>query len=114
MVHKKYIENLINRNPVEIILIRIIKTDNGFKGYTETPKTLPKQTVTFYKKRISRSTVTDTGEAYSSQIVAKVLCYGDADILKGDTFTSDGTTYRVANVEPYEGICKQAELEVIK
>lgn len=115
LYYKKYIERLINFDPTTINITRIEKTDDGYGGYTETERTIA-ETVTFYQKKSNRQIVTDTGVnvGHMASSVEKILTKFEADILEGDTFKANGREYKVLFVNPYIGICKQIELEVIK
>lgn len=111
--YKKYIEKLINSDPVEIEYKRKEKADDGFGGeiITDIDK---KEVVTFYERKARREVVTDYGTTYIGITVTKVLAKGNTDIIKGDKFTANGVEYRVLFVEPFMDICKQIEVEVIK
>lgn len=110
--YKKYIEKLININPVEIIIKRKVNTPDGYNGTNSTTKKI-NATVTLYDKKGSRQIVTDEGISYTGVIVTKLLALNDTDIIEGDTFNVDNKTYKVSFIKSYMGICKQAELEVI-
>jgi hypothetical protein len=113
--YKRYIEKLINSNPTDIILTRIIKEPDGYEGYIEHPVQIS-LTFTFYTKKAPRSTIQEKGTVVTnlSSSINKILTKGDADILEGDTFEHGGRKYRVGFVNSYMGICKQAEVEVIE
>lgn len=113
--YKKYIEKLIDYDPITINITRVKKIDNGFKGYTENKIELT-EVITFYQKRSNRQTITDTGVSvgYMATSIEKILTKFDADILEGDTFKANGREYKVSFVDPFIGMCKQIELEVIK
>lgn len=115
MYHKKYIEKLINTNPVNITIKRKAETDDGFGG-TIITETEANETVSFYKKSSSRQTVNESGivVGYMASKTDKILAYGDADILEGDVFQANGRKYKVLFVNNYFDICKQIELEVIE
>lgn len=114
--YKKYIEKLINADPVNITIKRTEITDDGFGGKEETTVTLEPQTVTFYDRKAQREVVSDIGTvtAYYASNTTKLLVMGDADIKEGDVFEYGGKTFKVGFVKPYFDVCKQAELEVIK
>lgn len=114
--YKKYIEKLINTNPVNITIKRTEITDDGFGGKEETTVTLEPQTVTFYDKKAQREVVSDSGvtTAYYASNTVKLLAEGDVDIIEGDMFSHEGRVYRVGFVRSYMDVCKQAELEVVK
>ncbi len=113
--YKKYIEKLINADPVNITIRRTTTIDDGFGGKEETTVTLEPQTVTFYDRKAQREVVSDAGvtTAYYASNVIKLLATGDADIKEGDIFEHEGRTYKVGFIKAYMGVCKQAELEVI-
>lgn len=111
--YKKYIEKLINSNPVEINIEREVKIDDGFGGSIVTIEKA-KETVTFYDTKARREIVSDYGKSYTGISITKILSKGDADIVKGDIFTAEGIEYLVLFVNSYKEICKQIELEVIK
>ena len=113
--YQKYIEKLINQNPVQIVIARSISVSDGYKGNVVTTSDLPAQTMTFYNKKYQKPIMNEAGKVYNSYLsrMDKLLCKADADILEGDTFTDNGKRYRVVNVSPYMGICKQVELELI-
>lgn len=113
LYYKKYIEKLINSNPANITIKRIIKTDDGYGGSIIEEKKIA-EAVTFYDRKARREVVTDYGTTYVGVSVTKILAKGDADIIEGDTFIHEGKTYKVLYVKPYFDICKQIELEVIK
>ncbi|WP_313758559.1 hypothetical protein [Tissierella sp.] len=111
--YKKYIEKLIDSNPIEIKYKRREKIDDGFGGEI-TKDVDKKEVVTFYDRKARREVVTDYGTTYIGVTVTKILAKGNADIVKGDKFTANGVEYRVVFVEPFMDICKQIEVEVIK
>lgn len=111
--YKKYIEKLINSNPVDIAIKRKEKVDDGFGGET-VKDVFVNEIVTFYDRKARREVVTDYGTTYVGVTVTKMLAKGEADIIKGDKFTVDDVEYKVLFVKPYKDICKQIELEVIK
>lgn len=115
LYYKKHIEKLINFDPTIINITRIEKTDDGYGGHTETEITIT-ETVTFYEKKANRQTINDKGMVigYMASSIEKILTKFDADILEGDTFKANGREYLVSFVNPFIGICKQIELEVIK
>jgi len=115
LYYKKYIEKLISFDPTTIDINRIKKVDDGYGGYTETKTTIT-ETVTFYEKKANRQTINDKGMVigYMASSIEKILTKFDADILEGDTFKANGRDYLVSFVNPFVGICKQIELEVIK
>ena len=113
--YQKYIEKLINTNPADIVLTRIIKEPDGYEGYNEYPVQIS-LTVTFYTKKVFRTTIQEKGVVSSdlTRQVNKILAKGDADIQEGDTFEHGGRTYRVSFINTYLDICKQAEVEAIE
>ena len=113
--YQKYIEKLINANPGDIVLTRIIKEPDGYEGFIEHPVQIS-LAVTFYTKKAPRSTIQEKGTVVTNLFssINKILTKGDADILEGDTFEHGGRKYRVGFVNSYMGICKQAEVEVIE
>jgi len=113
LYYKKYIEKLIYTNPVNIQIKRKVKIDDGYGGETSTNITI-NLTTTLYDRKARREVVSDYGTSYTGVSVTKMLVKGDADIIKDDTFTIDGTEYKVLFIVPYFDICKQIELEVIK
>lgn len=113
LYYKKYIEKLINSNPATITIKRKIETDDGYGGSTIEEKEITEK-VTFYDRKARREVVTDYGTTYVGVSVTKILTKSNADIVKDDKFTVNGTEYRVLFVDPYFNICKQIELEVIK
>jgi hypothetical protein len=110
--YKKYIEKLINSNPANITIKRKIEIDDGYGGSIIEEK-LISETVTFYERKARREVATDYGTTYVGVSVTKILAEGNADIVKDDRFTFNGTEYKVLFVKPYFDICKQIELEVI-
>lgn len=113
LYYKKYIEKLINSNPTEINIEREILTDDGFGGTVIRLEKI-KEVVTFYDTKARREIVSDYGKSYTGISITKILAKDDADIVKGDIFTVEGTEYKVLFVKGYKSICKQIELEVIK
>lgn len=115
LYYKKYIEKLINFDPITVNITRIEKTDDGYGGYTETERTIT-EIVTFYQKRSNRQIINDNGVSvgYMATSIEKILTKFDADILEGDTFVANNREYLVTFVNPFIDICKQVELEVIK
>lgn len=115
LYYKKYIEKLINFDPTTIEITRIEKVDDGFQGYTENEIFIT-ETVTIYQKRSNRQFVSDTGVSvgFMATSIEKILTKFDADILEGDTFKANNREYLVTFVNPFIGICKQIEVEVIK
>lgn len=111
--YKKYIEKLINDNPTTINITRIIKIDDGLGGYTKEEVDIT-ETVTFYDRKSRREVITDYGKTYTGVSITKILAKGNADIIRGDKFTVNGTKYKVLFPQDYRGICKQVELEVIE
>lgn len=111
--YKKYIRDLINQDPTEATIIRQVKTPDGYGGHTLTPVTIT-HTIRLYDARRTRETVTDAGKSYTSTIGTKALAEGSADLQEGDQIKAKGKTYRVAHLNNYFNICKQAELEAIK
>ncbi len=103
-------------NAISIAIKRITKVPDGFDGWIEEEVTLDPQTVSIYNKKSHRERINDRGSVigYMSSSVEKMLCAYDADILEGDKFIANGREYKVTFVNGYLGICKQAELEVIK
>lgn len=110
--YKKYIEKLINSNPVDIKIVRKKEIDDGYGGTIIEEKEIT-ETVTFYERKARREVLTDYGPTYVGVQVTKILAKHDADIQEGDTFTQEGKKYKVLFVKDYMGICKQIELEVI-
>lgn len=115
LYYKKYIEKLINFDPITVNITRIEKTDDGYGGYTETERTIT-EIVTFYQKRSNRQIINDNGVSvgYMATSIEKILTTFEADIKEGDKFKANGREYNVLFVNPYLDICKQIELEVIK
>jgi len=111
--YKKYVEKMINTNPISIVVTRKKKVDDGYEGYKEIKIILQEQVVTIYNKKRQRHTIADKGITYYVQNVPKLLATSDVDIKEGDIFEHRGKTFRVAFLDDYLGICKQAELEVI-
>lgn len=113
--YQKYIEKLINSNPITITATRKIATEDGYGGKTEEVITLEPQTVTFYNKKVQREVITDKGVTMSGVVpdAVKMLCRGDIDLKEGDNISCEGKSFRVAIIKEYGGICKQAELEVV-
>lgn len=113
--YQKYIEKLINANPADIVLTRIIKEPDGYEGFIEHPVQIS-LAVTFYTKKAPRSTIQEKGVVVTNLVSAvnKILAKGDADIQEGDTFEYGGWKYQVGFINTYLGICKQAEVEVIE
>lgn len=111
--YKKYIEKLINSNPVEITINRKITTPDGYGG-TTTEDIEVNATITLYDKKARKQIVSEQGVSYTGITVTKLLALHDADIIEGDTFTINGNKYKVSFIKPYLDICKQGELEVIK
>ncbi|MBS4536811.1 hypothetical protein GOQ29_14415 [Clostridium sp. D2Q-14] len=110
--YKKYIEKLINTNPVDIIIERKVTIPDGYGGTTSTTKTI-NAIVTLYDKKGSKQIVTDEGVSYIGVVVTKLLALNETDIIEGDTFKVDNKIYKVSFIKSYMGICKQGELEVI-
>lgn len=115
LYYKKYIEKLIDSDPTNIVITRIEKISDGYKGYIEKPIEIT-ETVTFYQKKSNRQTVNESGVVigYMATSIEKILAKGNANILEGDTFKASGREYKVSFVNSYLDICKQIELEVIK
>ena len=111
--YKKYIEKLINSNPTEINIEREILIDDGFGGTVIRLEKI-KEVVTFYDTKARREIVSDYGKSYPGISITKILAKDDANIIKCDIFTVDGTEYLVLLVKGFKSICKQIELEVIK
>jgi hypothetical protein len=113
--YRRYIEKMIQTNPVEITVTRTSIIDDGFGGTKKEKVTLPAQTVTFYNRKSMREVVGDAGQVANSYLarVTKVLATADADLQEGDQFEYGGKTWRVAYVADYLGVCRQAELEVV-
>ena len=88
LYYKRYVEKMIAANPVEIIITRLVKQDDGFGGVITEPVTLPAQTVTLYNRRAMRERVDDSGVHVGTSIarVTKLLAAGDADLQAGDEF----------------------------
>jgi hypothetical protein len=112
--YKKYVEKLVNANPTDIVLTRIIKEPDGYEGSIEYPVQIS-LTVTFYTKKGYRTIIQEKGAVISgmTSTVNKILTKGDADMHEGDTFEHGGRKYRVGLVSTYLGICTQAEVEVV-
>lgn len=116
LYYQKRIEMLINMNPVLISISREEISDDGYGG-TTADITYVDEVVTFYNNKASVNIINDYGITHGTHAgtsVSKLLATGDANILRGDTFTHNGIEYRVAFVNDYLGICKQIELEVIR
>ncbi|MCQ4921557.1 hypothetical protein NE686_00545 [Tissierella carlieri] len=115
LYYKKYIEKLIDSDPTNIVITRIEKISDEYKGYIEKPIEIT-ETVTFYQKKSNRQTVNESGVVigYMATSIEKILAKGNANILEGDTFKASGREYKVSFVNSYLDICKQIELEVIK
>lgn len=113
--YKKYIEKLINANPITITVKRTTKADDGYGGHTTT-ETEHDETVTFYQRRSQREFVSDSGVSvgFMATSIEKVLAKGTADFKEGDRFNANGQEYRVAFVRVYFDICLQIEVEIIK
>lgn len=109
----------IAMNPSEIVLSRMIRTDDGGGGYTEEPDNLPAQTFRIY---LSSKTGTREREAVKEggqvQInIIEMLCPWDADVKPNDEFEFDGRHFRVHKVMPVrlqdKIVSYQCELEEI-
>jgi hypothetical protein len=116
LYYRRYIEKMIAANPVQIVVTRTVKQDDGFGGVITEPVTLPTQTVTLYNRRTMRERVSDAGVHVGTTIsrVTKLLAAGDADLQAGDEFEHGGRTWRVLEPIGYLGVCLQAELEVVE
>lgn len=114
--YKKYIEKVINSNPINIIIQRSEAIDDGFGGNKTKTIFLEPQTVTFYDTKSQREVINDKGiiTSYYASNIIKLLATSDTDIKQDDIFEYDGQTFKVILVKTYMDICKQAELEVIK
>lgn len=110
--YKKYIDKLIASNPVTISIVTEIKVPDGYNGFKK-ETVITNETVTFYDIKARREVMNDHGKSYTGISITKILARADADIKKGDTFTVDGTKYKVFFVKNLMNICKQIELEVI-
>lgn len=112
LYYKKYIDKLINSNPVEIKINKQIKTSDNYGGFTTKTITVVEKAM-LYDTRARREVVTDYGKTYTGVSITKLLAKGDSEIKKGDTFTLEDVKYKVFSVNDFEPICKQIELEVI-
>lgn len=113
--YKRYIEKLIDASPANISFTRKEHHDDGFGGVTETETEIEPQKVRFYNKSLIRETLLDKGKisGNSSNSTLKMLAKSGANIKVDDIFVYGVRTYRVAFLGEYEGICFQAEMEVV-
>jgi len=107
----------IAENPSEIILTRMVKTDDGAGGHTEEPVELPAQTFRIFLsgKSGSRDIAQEGGQMQIN--VMEMLCPWDADVKRGDTFVFDERNFRVHTTMPVrvqgEVVSYQCELEEV-
>jgi hypothetical protein len=113
--YKKYIGDMIAHNPTVITIKRTEEQDNGYGGTTTVDLPPFDLSVMIYKKRSNREIIDTSGMiiGHAAGGVWKLLASGDADIKRGDTFTADGTSFKVAFVNNFYDICKQVELEAV-
>lgn len=96
--------DLINQNKAQIIISRIIRTDDGAGGWLEAPPVnLPSQDFRIYNKRTRVLNVTEGG--WHSQRITQLIAKYDADIEAEnetflDTFSHNGIDYKVKDVKP--------------
>ena len=113
--YRKFIEDIIEKDKININIIRVTKEPDGYGGHTETEETIS-EGVRLYKSGAKRVVVNDMGviighQGYSQE---KILALPEADIREGDTFTVGNRQYKVKYVQQYFNICKQIDLEVVK
>ena len=113
--YKKYINDMIAHNPTTITIKRTEEQDNGYGGTVSVDLPPFDLSVMIYKKRSNREIIDTSGMivGYAAGGAWKLLASGDADIKRGDTFTADGTSFKVAFVNNFYDICKQVELEAV-
>lgn len=113
------VKKIIDQNATTVTIQRENLISDGMDGYIrdpENPYTTVELTIRLYNKRYSPTVVTDGGVSFNTHI--KALCDYNADILEGDTFTVDGITYKVKNIDfkKYYAavISKECTLERVK
>lgn len=111
--YKKYIEKLIQDDPADITITRLIEEDDGYGGVW-TEEVNIDATVRFYDKNGRREVITDYGRTFTGVSITKMLAMNDVDIVKDDKFKVNGVEFKVFHINEYRGICKQIELEVIQ
>lgn len=113
--YKQYIKDMIGHNPTIITIKRTEEQGNGYGGTVDVELDPFDLTVMVYKKRSNREVIDTSGMivGYAASGTWKLLASGDADIKRGDTFTADGTSFKVAFVNDFYGICKQVDLEAV-
>lgn len=110
--YKRYIEKLIDNDPTAFVITREVTHNDGFGGETTERIELPEQKGRFYQGRMTSAVLADKGTIYS-QAALKLLVADSVDIAEGDYIQHQGKRLKVAFLQSYFGICKQAELEVI-
>lgn len=111
--YRKYVEKLILNDPVAFNVIRKRTQDDGYGGEISEDEILPIQQGRLYSNRLPPGYVTDKGKVFSPGTALKLLVVDDVDIAEGDYLPYHGKMLRVAYLQVYDGICKQAELEVV-
>lgn len=112
----KKIAKAIEVYPSTIELKREQRTDDGMGGYiidgVEDVATF-KAFLDCQKSSISVS-ISEGGKVVNYSNIRLIVPYSnDFKILKGDTFSLDGVTYRVKNPNLQLDVCYLAELEVL-
>lgn len=111
-------QNIIDQNPASIMITRKAKISDGAGGWVTTESTLATQVIRIYYKKTRTLNIADGG--WHSVKVTKAIAPYDADIKKytannEDTFTHNGKTWRVFDVEDRtvlgEVVFKELELE---
>jgi hypothetical protein len=111
-------QNLIDQNPASVTITRKAKTSDGAGGWVTTTTTITAQTIRIYFKKTRTLNISDGG--WHSVKVTKAIAPYNANIKKytannEDTFTHNGKTWRVFDVEDRtvlgEVVFKELELE---
>lgn len=116
MEHKafyvKRIEEIIDKDSLNLSLERVLKQDDGYGGASLITSIVPVKARMYNNKGFNDISFV-AGEVINSSS-SKLLALASADIKRGDLFILENVKYRVKFVNSYFDICMQCDLEVIE
>jgi len=99
-LHEQQTAAVIAENPVDIIITRVPRSDDGAGGYVDgSPVVLKPQTVRIVgSSRVGASITRMTSDGQVAVVDATLLGMPDLNIERDDRFESSGTKYQVVTV----------------